>query len=189
MTTSPKLTASVHDQRYAPWLQDQETHALGFLPRERFPEYEARGQLLFLTQGTEPLGYLLRGPWKKRTRIYQIVIQEDIRLIEHATRLLNTFLAQAEENHVHEVTCWCASDLPANLFWTAIGFHADGTRCRRKDKRRHQTLYRYRLPAYHEHRTAIAKQLETDRLTRIRDFLCRTSPEHAKIRFARKHRS
>lgn len=137
--------------KYADHLQKSCYQAVGFLPRQALSEYIERGQIIPASEGGEPCGFMtfFDGRNGKRPkndphtiRIYQIAIQDDARRIYHGTGLISRLLYHAALNDFTRLGLWCATDLPANAFWRALGFTQDKTRIGgNKDGRLHDHWY------------------------------------------------
>lgn len=143
------LRDHVTTARYATHLQDRNKEALGFLPRTKLEYYAENNRIYLHEENGEPCGYLIRGPWKPRTKIYQLAVAADARRIEHGIELVAQMLAEATLQQVCELTCWCAADLEANLFWKAIGFKQSKQRAGGRARRRVHNLYLLAVPPIH----------------------------------------
>lgn len=117
--------------KYAVHLQRECTNELGFLTRQALNEYNQRGQIVPAIENGEPCGYMAfydgRNGNRPRNdpntiRIYQIAVQHDARRIYHATGLVSRLLYHAQANRFTAISLRCATDLPANKFWRALGF-------------------------------------------------------------------
>ncbi len=75
-------------------------------------------------------------------RIYQIAVQDDARRVFHGTGMISRLIYHAQTNGFTRLGLWCATDLPANMFWRALGFTQDKTRVGGdKDGRLHDHWY------------------------------------------------
>jgi hypothetical protein len=119
------------DWSFLDHLQRKHHAAIGFLSRAALEEAIARRRVLLALENDEPAGYLYgTAPYQRREQvaiIFQAAICYDAR-----RRLLGTALVEAFANRlsaeVAQLCLWCASDLDANLFWSALGFSAVATR-------------------------------------------------------------
>lgn len=122
-------------------------HCVGFLPLIAYMEALNQDRVTLLFYNEEPAGYLIRGPLKECTKIYQLVIAEELRRIENGTSLLEHLRKQALAVDAYEISLHCAEDLEANKFWQTLGFQQIGRRLKDRSGRRWQNRYRQDLPA------------------------------------------
>ena len=138
LVTLVPSTVEVIDARtfqYVPHLQNLHRSEVGFLPTVALHEYEARRQLWMARENGAPCGYLawgsFRGARPKRDpytlKIIQACIDYDAQRSKHATQLILDLEVMAVTAGIETLSLWCASDLPANQFWSALGFHIDET--------------------------------------------------------------
>jgi len=132
-------------------LADAHTHELGFLPMQTIHALYDAGRVQVAEINDDPVGYLMRGRFASRTRIYQACIRADARRLTFGSQTLAALTASATAAKVHRISLWCAADLPANAFWLACGFQPQGTRTKSTKKRRRQIAYELVLPAGHAH--------------------------------------
>lgn len=143
------------DLTYIVDLANRHRHELGFLPRAAFTEYVDRHRALLALENQCPAGYVLwRPPNPYRppadpptTRIIHACIQFDARRHQLATDIIAHIERQTPSASPGYITCWCAEDLDANAFWSAIGFRLIGQRERRiagRTTRRHNLWIRDR---------------------------------------------
>lgn len=124
------------DLLYLDHLQLTHRSQLGFLPRVAQLGYLTTRRVLLLAVNDSPAGFLLwrktRHPDPRLTRlglqIVQICVEPGLRRLLHATLLLDSLESQPALARSTYTRCWCASDLPANGFWSALGFRNDLTR-------------------------------------------------------------
>lgn len=121
-------------------------HCVGFLPLVAYMQALDNGRVSLLFYNDEPAGYMIRGPIKKTTKIYQLVVAEELRRIENGTALLDRLRRQATAESAHEITLHCAEDLDANYFWRQLGFEQIGRRLKDRTGKRWQNRYRQNLP-------------------------------------------
>lgn len=143
--------------KYAEHLAAQHPRELGFLPRSVYPRALELGQLRVATHNDDPCGFLLHGPFNKTLRIYQTCIEADLRRIQHGSEILETLLNEAIQKNVHQVSLWCADDLPANWFWKAAGFTHVANRTKSTREPRPQRRWLLELPAGRLHRAGLSK--------------------------------
>jgi len=127
-------------------LSKKNGHCVGFLPLIAYEEALNLGRVTLLFYNDEPAGYMIRGPVKECTKIYQLVIAEELRRIENGTTLLDNLRQKAVAGKAYEISLHCAEDLEANRFWQALGFQKVGQRLKDKTGRRWQNHYRQDLP-------------------------------------------
>ena len=116
------------DLRYIEHLAKSNYEAIGFIPRPRLQEYAARGQILMAQENDESAGFLVFGAGWPTLRVYQACVQYDARRREHGVALVDRLTAEAQRRGCHFISLWCADDLPANEFWSAVGFQRIATR-------------------------------------------------------------
>lgn len=161
--------------RYYDDLQRKLAEYVGYLHLPVLEKYQRRGQIIPAFENDELCGYVLFNdtPAKKLrqdmptcARIYQAAIQYDAQRIKHGTALVNHVIHRARRSGFYLLDCFVTDTIPANDFWTALGFHLIGTRP--GGKRRNRTLnhYRLRLPT-----TPQAQSITLPRITL-------PSPEH-----------
>jgi len=131
--------ATLDDLKYIEHLSKQENHALGFIPKTA---YEAaitgiktgkrwsdvcNDKIWICEENNDPVGFLLMsfGGWSK---VNQIAIQEDARLIERGKALLQAGIDHGKIIGRDDFVCGCADDLPSNQFWQAMGWKQIGKR-------------------------------------------------------------
>lgn len=136
--------------RFLDHLQSRNYAALGFLSRSTLAEYIARQQVDIEIDNNTPCGYLLFYDGRNHHRpihqpnalqIRQACISYDARLIEHGKALVSRIIVRANALGYQTITCWVGTDLPANTFWSSLGFIQDGIRKERG--RRHPAHYHY----------------------------------------------
>lgn len=170
------------------YLQRKNTHALGFLPYAALEEAIQRGHVLRAFENEEPCGYLIRGILRQETRILQIVVEDDARRIDHATALVEGLTALCNANRGHSISLHCAEDLPANLFWEAIGFSKVGKRLKNKTGKRWQHKHQIDLPAKEMARIIAKKEIKQAGLKNLHRLLVKGDARIGTLNLA-KHRS
>ena len=179
--------------QFLDFLQGKEKHALGFLPFTALRQAIELGRVLLCFENDEPAGYAIHGVPKAESKIYQVVVCDDVRRIEHGTALVEAITARANAADSEILSLHCAEDLDANSFWKALGFTQTGKRCRRKDGKRLQNRYEITLPGRAlalrrdaEKKAQINLALERDGLTKLRNLLVKNSPNIATVSMTRK---
>jgi hypothetical protein len=127
--------AQSQDWKFLDHLQRKHHDAIGFLPRVALERAIERGQVMLALENGEPAGYVYgQSPYQRRADVailFQAAICFDARRRLLGTALVEAFLARFPPT-VTQACLWCASDLDANLFWSALGFVAvacrDGAR-------------------------------------------------------------
>ncbi|MBP3956317.1 hypothetical protein J8F10_13585 [Gemmata sp. G18] len=108
-------------------LQRRHHDAIGYLPRVALEEAIDRRRVLLALENGAPAGYLYgKATYQRRADvaiIFQAAICFDARRRQMGTALVNEFLGRLPAD-VRQVCLWCASDLDANQFWSALGFEA-----------------------------------------------------------------
>jgi|TARA_R110000796_G_scaffold84038_4_gene183484 hypothetical protein len=131
--------ATLKDLKYVNHLSKKESKSLGFIPN---PAYESaitgiktgkrwsnvcNDKLWVLEENKDLVGFLLMsfGTWSK---VNQIAIQEDARLIERGKELLTQGITYGKNIGRTDFVCGCADDLPSNSFWSGVGWKQIGKR-------------------------------------------------------------
>lgn len=98
-------------------------HALGFLPVAAYWQANDAGRLLVLYNNGDAVGQLVWGMRSDTVQVYQIWVRHDARQILHGRALIDSLEDLLAPARPLRICLWCAEDLPANLFWQALGFH------------------------------------------------------------------
>jgi hypothetical protein len=123
-------SAIIRESRPGDWafldhLQRAHHDAIGFLSRAALEYAIARRRVLLALENGEPAGYLYgKATYQRREHvaiIFQAAISYDARRRLLGTALVEAFAARLP-GRVSQLCLWCAADLDANLFWTALGF-------------------------------------------------------------------
>lgn len=161
-------------------------HELGFLPRLAYAQAVSLGRVFLCFENGEPCGYAIHGPPKRNTKIYQVVVTDDCRRVEHGTALVEAVRLVADAVRSHELSCHVAEDLDAVAFWTEIGFRIVGERCRRQDRKRKQFRFLEDRPGKSLDLRDLQAQLRESKLTRLHSFLVKNNPSLSGVTFKRK---
>ena len=105
-------------------LADANRDALGFLPATAYEEAAMRG-CLWVVVGrdvNELRGYLFFGNRFPRLRVYQVYVTPEYRSFGTARRLIEKLKRYGEAHDYLTITARVASELPANEFWSNLGF-------------------------------------------------------------------
>lgn len=116
-----------------------DTHAIGFLPTKVFEFRSQSNEVFTVHRNKDLVGWCLTGISQARNvlKCYQIWVRPDARILEHGRALIARLQQHARQHRCWMIEAWVAEDLPANLFWNAIGFertnwrHGRGKSCRR----------------------------------------------------------
>jgi hypothetical protein len=135
LSTPTIRLAQAHDWRFLDHLQRKHHDAIGFLPRVALERAIGLGWVMLALENGEPAGYVYgQSPYQRRKDvaiIYQAAICFDARRRLLGTALVESLVARFPPT-VRQVCLWCAADLDASLFWSALGFAAvacrDGAR-------------------------------------------------------------
>lgn len=125
----------------------QDGDAIGFLPTLAYDQARDRGRLYGLWTNADLVGYLLHSSHLTETRICQIWVRADARMILHGRALCDELDRVAMYHGSYRTRLWCAHDLPANLFWAALGYRARGWRYSPTKKGRRAILWTRDVPA------------------------------------------
>jgi hypothetical protein len=126
MSAAPTLRlAQPGDWPFLDLLQRGHHDAIGFLSRSALEHAIERGRVLLALENGEPAGYLYGKATYQRQEHVGIIFQAAI-CYDARRRLLGTALVEAFAaglpGCVRQLCLWCAKDLDANLFWSALGF-------------------------------------------------------------------
>lgn len=103
--------------------QRVDDHAIGWLPTLAIQTYIDREGFTDVQINDDRVAYALhRVDRLGRGQIIQTWVRPDARLIENGKELIRRVETKLAEKNVHELRLWCASDLPANIFWSALQF-------------------------------------------------------------------
>ena len=125
-------------------LADANRVALGFLPGSAYEEAAMRGCLwVVVGRGVNKLrGYLFFGNRFPRLRVYQVYVCPEFRSSGTARRLIEKLKSHGEAHDYLTITARVASELPANGFWSSLGFNVTG---RTPGGKKGRTINRYAL--------------------------------------------
>lgn len=98
--------------------------SIGWLPRQAYDTRHTDGELLVLFNNDDLVAFVLMSKPSayQELRCLQIWVRPDARVILHGRTILQKFQQLAIERGCIRVRCWCAEDLPSNLFWSAMGW-------------------------------------------------------------------
>ena len=106
---------------------------LGFLPGAAHRDFVNRQRALLLHVNDAPAGFLLYRPAlhphpgivSPGLAIVQICVDPGVRRVLHGSLLLAALRLQPAMARASYIRCWCAADLDANAFWSALEFQND----------------------------------------------------------------
>ena len=116
----------------------RDTHAVGWLPVSAFETRAAADDIVAVYRNEELVGWTVIATSKSRAimRLYQIWVRPDARVLEHGRALVDAVRTRGIAHRCHRIEAWVGEDLPANLFWSAIGFTRSNWRWGRGKKPR-----------------------------------------------------
>ena len=125
-------------------LADANRSALGFLPATAYVEAATRGCLwVAVGRGVNKFrGYLFFGNRFPRLKVYQIYVCPEFRSSGTARKLIEKLKRYGEVHDYLTITARVASELPANAFWSSLGFNVTG---RTPGGKKGRTINRYAL--------------------------------------------
>ena len=102
-----------------------DANSIGWLPRQAYDTRHSSGELLILFNNADLVAFILmsRPSSYQELRCLQIWVRPDARIILHGHVILRKFEQLARDRGCITCRCWCAEDLPSNLFWAAMGWH------------------------------------------------------------------
>ncbi len=115
-----------------------DTHAIGWLPVAAFDGRADKNEILSVENNGDCVGWCMSAVSDRRgiLKLYQIWVRPDARILEHGRALISRLQEQGRRAHCWQIEAWVAEDLPANLFWSAIGFARNNWRWGRGAKPR-----------------------------------------------------
>ena len=131
--------AILEDIPYIVSLANKESMCLGFIPK---PAYEAaitgvktgkrwsttcNDKLFVCVENNDLVGFVMFS-FGKISKVNQICIQADARLIERGRALLSAGISHANLRGIEDFACGCADDLSSNSFWRQMGWVKVGER-------------------------------------------------------------
>ena len=126
-------SAIIDDIPYIVSLANKESFCLGFIPKMA---YEAAitgiktgkrwsntcNDKLFVCEENKDLVGFVMFSYGKISKVNQICIQSDARLIERGKALLSAGIAHGNLRGIEDFGCGCADDLASNFFWLQMGW-------------------------------------------------------------------
>ncbi|QJW98673.1 GNAT family N-acetyltransferase [Frigoriglobus tundricola] len=132
------------DWAFLDHLQRRYHHAIGYLSRAALAEAIDRRRVLLALENGEPAGYVYgKAHYQRRADvaiIFQAAVSYDARRRLLGTALVDAF-ARSLAPSVNQMCLWCATDLDASLFWSALGFRAVASRDGARRSRRTHALW------------------------------------------------
>lgn len=143
--------------RYCDHLQRKLREEVGYIHMPALTKYVHAGRVFPSYQNGDLCGYLLFNDFPTTdprthsvlpgtTRIYQAAIQYDAQRRHHGLALVDRLIERASAARYHYIDCYVTDSIPANDFWTSIGFQLIGTRPGGKRRKRILNHYRMTLP-------------------------------------------
>jgi len=103
---------------------------IGWLPFQAYDVRHAQGKILVLHNNDDLVGFVMFSGnlFFCEMRCLQIWIRKDARLLLHGRALIDELDRLSWPAGYRTLRLWCAIDLAANIFWTALGFRYRGWR-------------------------------------------------------------
>jgi hypothetical protein len=117
--------ATVYDLTYIDHLQRKNAEELAFYPRAAFEREVLNARIILARVNGDPAGYLYHGAFGPICKIHQACIEYDLRGQLYGASLVRWFTSLARVANCSSVTLRCGSDIDANGFWKAMGFHCE----------------------------------------------------------------
>ena len=111
------------DVVYIDSLQRANLEALSFYPRAVFEREVENARIVLALLNGEPAGYLYHGAFSPVLKIHQACIQYDARGRLYGAQLVSWLIEMCRLASVCSISLRCGSDISANEFWKAMGFH------------------------------------------------------------------
>jgi hypothetical protein len=115
--------AVAKDLVYIDSLQRANLEALSFYPRVVFEREIENSRIVLALLNSEPAGYLYHGAFAPVLKIHQACIQYDARGHLYGAQLVSWLINMCQRANVCSISLRCGSDIAANAFWKAMGFH------------------------------------------------------------------
>lgn len=113
-------------------------HCLGWVPRAQLRGIHDEGRMLSVWNNDDCVGWIAWAISRGEMRIHYTWVRLDARLIMHGRALVDHVEYIARQHRLATIGLWCAVDLAANEFWSALGFQRINWRWgRAKKSRRH----------------------------------------------------
>ena len=84
-------------------------------------------KLFVCVENNDLVGFVMFS-YGKYSKVNQICIQEDARLIDRGRALLSAGISHGNLRGIEDFSCGCADDLPSNFFWKQMGWVKVGER-------------------------------------------------------------
>jgi GNAT superfamily N-acetyltransferase len=126
-----------------------DTHAVGWLPTAAFDTRAENDDVIAVYRNEDLVGWAMiaRSNHRGVMKLYQIWVRPDARIIEHGRALVDAITKRALQRRCLRIEAWVAEDLPANFFWSAIGFLRSNWRWGRG--RNPRKIFRWITPTLH----------------------------------------
>ena len=126
-------------------LQKQAAEYVAFLPQQAFERDYAKGRIITVDEGGEPVAYVWHGVIRpgRATTVYQAVVDTDIRRRYVGLALMTELIHAVQAKGGYAITLACASSNDAgNAFWQGIGFYPTAVKDGGIKRARDINLYR-----------------------------------------------
>lgn len=117
--------AGLSDLSYIDSLQRKNAEELAFYPTQVFEREIENFRIILAKVNAEPAGYIYHGALGHSCKIHQACIQYDLRGQLYGAALVRNIIELANAANVLSITLRCGSDIAANQFWRAMGFHCE----------------------------------------------------------------
>ena len=125
MDTIDVTPAIAADLIYIDHLQRANAEELSFYPLSVFEREVENLRVLIAWVNGEPAGYIYHGAFGRICRIHQACIEYDLRGQLYGAALIRFLILLCDQAGCASVTLRCGSDIEANGFWKAMGFHCE----------------------------------------------------------------
>jgi len=113
------------DLVYIDHLQRINAEELSFYPMAVFEREVENFRVLLAWVNGSPAGYLYHGAFGRICRVHQACIEYDLRGQLYGAELIRFLISLCDRANCLSVTLRCGSDIEANGFWKAMGFHCE----------------------------------------------------------------
>lgn len=104
------------------------TKSIGFIPKDGIWQAVNERRVLILERNSDRVAFVIFGRSRTSIKCYQIWVREDARMLLHGRALVHQLEEEAAAANKQRLRLWCLQDLPAMVFWKALGFTKAGQR-------------------------------------------------------------
>lgn len=122
-----------HQSEVLKWIRSEAlkgTKSIGFIPEKGLLHAHLHRRIHWADENDDPVVFCVHGPSRRRLicKVYQIWTRNDARRLLHARAMIEVLERIYRARGAIQMSCWCAADLEATVFWSALGFQEAGRR-------------------------------------------------------------